>query len=176
MGAEEYLALGETSENYELVDGVVCMSPKPSPRHQKVLRLIQRQLEAFADAHPGVEYFPDSDVVLDARVVLAPDLACYRAGRLPRVPERLDVIPDLVIEILSPSNRAYDLTQKRAIYGRYGVGEYWVVDPEDGSVKCFRRDGPQLVECQVAGNLLEAVAIDGLVLDLRPLRELARDR
>ena len=55
MTAEEYLALGETNARYELIDGVVCMSPKPSPLHQKILRFIQGQLEAFLDSNPGFD-------------------------------------------------------------------------------------------------------------------------
>jgi Uma2 family endonuclease len=46
--------------------------------------------------------------------------------------------PDLVIEILSPSNAYYDLKTKKDVYERIGVGEYWIVDPRDHSIECFR--------------------------------------
>jgi Uma2 family endonuclease len=175
MTAEEYLALGENEERYELIDGVVCMSPTPSPLHQKILRLLQRQLETFIDANPGFDYYPDTDVRLDTQYVLALDLACYRPGRVPRVPRQLDVPPDLAIEILSPSNRAHDLTQKRGFDERFGVGEYWVVDPENGNVRCFRRSQEKLVESAVTGDSLASQALTGFVLDLRPLSALAKE-
>jgi Uma2 family endonuclease len=174
MTAEAFLALGETDEHYELIDGVVCMSPTPSPLHQKILRLIQRQLEAFIDANPGFDFYPDTDVTIDSRYVLAPDLTCYRPGRVPAMPQRLTVPPDLAIEILSPSNRAYDLTQQRALYERFGVGEYWVIDPATGNVRCFRLHEGRFEEAAVDGETLESSMLTGFVLDLKPLRAVVR--
>jgi Uma2 family endonuclease len=149
------------------------MSPTPSPLHQKILRFIQRQLEAFLDSNPGFDYYPDTDIRMDAGYVLAPDLSCYRPGRLSLLPKRLDVAPDLAIEILSPSNRAYDLAQKRSYYERFGVEEYWVVDPPTGNVRCFRRYEGRLEEMPVTGDSVESAALPGFVLDLKPLRALA---
>lgn len=177
LTAEEFLALGETSERYELVDGVVCMSPKPSPRHQRALRLLQRQFEAFIDSNPGFDYYPDVDIRFDSRHVYAPDICCFRPGRVSSLDATIDVPPDLIVEILSPGSKAIDLTRKRADYGRFGVGEYWVLDPQSGGVRCFRSDGEQLVEVSVGSDAsLSSVAIEGFVLDLAPFKALARVR
>lgn len=173
MNAGAFLALGETPERYELIDGVVAMSPKPSRRHQKVLCLIQAQYEAFMGEHPGFEYYPDVDIRFDERHVYAPDMCCFVPGRVPPLDEVLDIAPDLVIEILSPSNAALDLVRKRADYGRFGVREYWVVDPASGSVRCFRAADGEMGESAVRGDHLESLAIPGFALDLRPLRELS---
>jgi Uma2 family endonuclease len=172
MTAGEYLALGETAERYELIDGVVCMSPTPSPLHQKIQRLLQRQFEAFIDGHPGYDYYPCTDVRLGDRLVVAPDLACYVPGRIVGVPAELTVPPDLAIEILSPSNRAHDLTVKRGLYARHGVAEYWVVDPREAWVRCFRLKDGEMREHAVAGESLSSSAWPGFVLDLEPLARL----
>jgi Uma2 family endonuclease len=179
MSAEEYLALGETFEHYELVDGVVTMSPRPSRAHQLVLRLIMRQFEAFLDELPPesrpVDYYPDVDIRFGPRCVYAPDLCFYLPGRVPPLTATLDIAPDLIIEILSPGNKTHDLIRKRADYGRFGVREYWIIDPADGGVRSFCRRDADLVEFPVVGDSLASEAVEGFVLDLRPLRALARE-
>jgi Uma2 family endonuclease len=173
MTAEEYMVLGDTHERYELIDGVVCMSPKPTRRHQKVLCLLQMQYEAFMEAHPGFEYYPDVDVRFDDRHVYAPDMSCFVPGRVPPLDEPLVIAPDLAIEVVSPGSMATDLVRKRADYGRFGVREYWVVDPERGTVRCFRSRAGQLHEVEVPGDTLASEAIAGFVFDLTGLRALS---
>lgn len=172
MSAGDFLSIGETVERYELVDGVVVMSPSPTPRHQKVIRLIQKQLEPYADAHPGFEYFVDVDLVLSKGKVYAPDIVCYRPGRLPRIPHVLELAPDLVIEILSPGTKAFDLTTKRDDYEKFGVAEYLAYDPADGKLRCYRREGAHLLDTPVSADVFESVALAGWRLDLPPLRSL----
>lgn len=174
MTADEYLALGETDENYELIDGEVRMSPKPSRRHQKALCLIQAQFESFMRANPGFDYYPDVDIRFNAEHVFAPDMCCFRPGRLPPLDEVLTIAPDLVIEILSPANMAADLIKKRAAYARFGVPEYWVVDPTTGGVRCFRARDGEFEETLCTGASLTSEATPGFTLDLTPLRRLAQ--
>ncbi|MFG0284970.1 MAG: Uma2 family endonuclease, partial [Phycisphaerales bacterium JB039] len=104
MTADEYLALGETTDRYQLIDGVVMMSPSPSPAHQRLLAEILYQFESFARAGGDILIFPDTDVRLDDQLVYRPDISIYRTQRLPRIPDRLRLAPDLVVEILSPGS------------------------------------------------------------------------
>lgn len=172
MTAAEYLAHGETIERHELVDGVVFMSPRPNLRHQEVIRRIQRQVETFVDAHPGCWCFADVDLVLANDRVYAPDLVCYLPGRLDKLPTVLKVPPDLLVEVLSPGTKAFDLTTKRNDYEAFGVGEYWAYDPADGRLRRFQRSGGKLVEAAPAGDFAECLVLPGWSLDLRPLRQL----
>lgn len=174
MTAEEFLALGETNEHYELIDGVVRMSPTPSREHQRVLSLLIFQFELFKQGHAGFDYYPDISVRFSPHHVLEPDLACFVRGRLGNDAGPIQVAPDLVIEILSPSNRAYDLTQKRALYERFDVGEYWVIDPSTGNARCFRLQEGRFEEAAVIGDVLESRVLTGFVLDLKPLRAMVR--
>jgi Uma2 family endonuclease len=95
----------------------------------------------------------------------------YGPGRLAGRPERLDLPPYLVVELLSPSSRSADLITKRGDYEAFGVGEYWVVDPA-GSVtaKVWKRQGPRLVETAIQGDLFECASVPGFRLDLREVR------
>src|ERR1043165_4562307 len=97
MTAEEFLALGETDQRLELVDGVVVMSPSPVPLHQRIARLIMRQLEDTAPV--GAQLFHETDIVLAERLVYCPHIVGYGAGRVPGVPARMGVPPALGIEL-----------------------------------------------------------------------------
>jgi Uma2 family endonuclease len=169
MAAEEYLALGETSNRYELVNGVVFMSPSPSSKHQRIVRRLLAQLDTACEQFAGLEALGDYDVVLAPGLVYQPDVCVFAPGRFKETAEH-SIVPDLAVEVLSPSSKAYDLITKRQDYERFGVREYWVIDQDDGSVRCWVRRGAAFQELKVEGDRLESTAIPGLVIDLRPLR------
>lgn len=170
MTADEYLALGETPERYELIDGMVVMSPSPIPLQNEVALEIAFQLKAHAARAEPVRVFPETDVRFADGTVYRPDLCAYRAGRLPSKVEHLDAPPDLIVEILSPGSKPLDLITKRDDYERFGVGEYWAVDPSNAMVRCWRRQGARLLETPVEGDTVPSGALAGFSLDLRPLR------
>src|SRR5438045_1840911 len=105
MSADEFLALGETPERYELIDGTVVMSPSPTPIHQLIIVELLQQILAWKQVHAGARVFPDTDLRLSSGKVYRPDLVVYAPGRLARPPERLAVPPDLVVEVLSPGSK-----------------------------------------------------------------------
>lgn len=173
MSADEYLALGQTPDRYELIDGVVFMSPSPTPLHQLLLQEIAVQL-TLASREPGGGFttFLDTDVRFAPALVYCPDVSVYRPGRLKGTPAQLTIVPDLVVEVLSPGNRPLDLVTKRGDYEQFGVGEYWVLDPDTGDVRCWRRRAGRYEESPVTGGTLPSDAIPGFTLDLVPLRRL----
>jgi Uma2 family endonuclease len=172
MTADEYCAIGETAERTELIDGVVVMSPSPQPRHQQVVQRVFRQLDAYADAIGGM-VFLDTDVRLASSHVYRPDVVAYAAGKLISIPDRLTSPPDLAIEVLSAGTAAYDLITKRDDYERFGVGEYWVVDPRTAAVRCWKRQGSRLVEVVPEGDSVASASLPGFVMDMRPIRAVA---
>lgn len=171
MSADEYLALPDDGFRYEVIDGVVIMAPRPKPRHQLVLRRLSRQLERFLDHHPIGEFLPQVDVCLGDDLVCTPDLAFFRSERFPTVPERIDTVPDLVVEILSPSTEARDLNTKMIDYERFGVAEYWVIDPIRKAVRVFVRGNAGAFEEQTIENeRFLSRAVPGFVLDVADLK------
>jgi Uma2 family endonuclease len=174
MTADDYLALGETADRYELVHGVVLMSPSPLPIHSRIARRIDFQLTAFEQTTGRIVSFGDTDVRFDDSTVYRPDISVYLTERLPKRVNRLQTPPDLVIEVLSPSNRGLDLMTKRNDYERYGVGEYWIVDPANGDVRGWKRVGVRFEDVAITGDSLPSSAIPGFTLDLHPIRALAR--
>lgn len=170
MTADEYLSLGEMPDRYELIEGVVVMSPSPTPWHQHLIVEFIVQLGLARDHLPGLTFFPDTDLRLGTNKVYRPDLSVYRPGRLDGIPARLDTPPDLIIEILSPGTKPLDLITKRDDYEKFGIGEYWVVDPGDGRVRRWIREGTGLQERSSGGDSLASTAIPGLMIQTAQLR------
>lgn len=168
MTAEEFLALGETPQRLELVDGVVVMSPSPLPLHQRIAFLIMQQIARTMP--PGSQLFHETDVVLAPRLVYCPDIVVYAPGKLHGIPARLDLAPDLVVEVLSPANRRMDRVTKRDDYERHGVGEYWIVEPDDLSLEAFRRAGSTFENRALTSGVVECRAVSGVRVDLDALR------
>src|SRR5678815_3390969 len=124
---EDLLAPG-APERAEIIRGVIESLPAPRPRHLNVQRSLGRFVGGpFHDddgrGGPGGWWiFPEADVRLDAHVVVRPDVAGWRRERLPRPDVRpIDIRPDWVCEIVSPSNEAHDRVTKRRLYAEHGV-------------------------------------------------------
>lgn len=176
MTADEYLALGETPERTELIHGLVVMSPSPVPLHRKVFAEVITQIRLHCGSHPGVEMFPDTDVRFAEKVVYRPDVSVYAPGRFGAFPSRLTEPPDLVVEILPGGTKMLDLITKRDDYDEFGVAEYWVLDPNNATLRCWQRQKSRPVEIPVEGDEVASSAIAGFVLDLKPIRAIAAGR
>jgi Uma2 family endonuclease len=135
-------ALPEDGKLHELIDGEHYVSPSPTLRHQLVLGNLYAVLRAYVRSHDlGLIVFAPFDVLLSRYDVLEPDLLFVAKRRLDVVEERyVHGAPDLAIEILSPSTRRIDLTIKKRTYRRFGVAEYWIVDPKAEAIDVFRGD------------------------------------
>ncbi len=121
-------ALPDDGRRHELIDGVLVMTPAPSPRHQLIqMELIKRLLPAIPTGQRLLA--APLDVVLGPATVLQPDLLI--AARTALTSRDLPVAPLLAIEVLSPSTRRLDLGIKRALYESGGCAAYWVIDPDE---------------------------------------------
>jgi len=119
-------------KRYEILDGELVVSPSPTTRHQyvsvQVIRALTREIQ---DARRGLVFHAPLDVVLSRTRVVIPDHVAVRADRLAIVQRRgIFGPPDLITEILSPSNRRYDRNRKRRLYASSGIPEYWILDPD----------------------------------------------
>jgi Uma2 family endonuclease len=111
---------------YELVDGVLVVSPRPTTVHQFVA---MRLATALDNACPeGLCVVPEPAVQLDPVTELAPDLVVVHLDDVGDA--KFTVPPLLVVEVRSPSTALIDLNRKKAAYEKFGVPSYWIVDPE----------------------------------------------
>lgn len=130
---EDLLAMPDDGKRYELIDGELYELPTPNEPHQRASRnLIVLALPEIIRV--GAEWYhaPTSVFLpLGRERVVEPDLLVYfRGGAASRSHRGVEGAPDLVVEILCPSNPEHDLREKRAWYAEAGVREYWLVSPE----------------------------------------------
>ena len=112
---------------YELVDGVLLVSPSPLASHQLALAELLVQLRTVAPAHLRVLPAP-LDITFSRTRLLQPDLVVLRRDQL--LGPKVEGVPLLAVEVLSRSTRATDLTLKRYVLEEAGVPSYWLLDPE----------------------------------------------
>lgn len=176
MTADEFFDLPEDGCSYELVQGVVVMSPIPTPRHQAVAMEIVAQIVLYLRQHPVGQMLAEIDVHLgrDASgrdFVYRPEIVFLRAERWAEVGDRITGAPDLVVEVVSRGSWRFDSETKKDDFERFGVGEYWLIDPERGAMVFYRSDQGRFVEAEVDGDTFRSQAVPGFVLDIRRVRE-----
>ena len=158
-------------KRYELVDGELFVNPAPSPVHQRILRRLSRLLEDFFDSRSiGEVFFAPVDVILTNHDVFEPDLIVVAdPAHISR--RGIEAPPLLAVEILSPSTRRLDRSVKLVRYALLGIRHYWIVDPDEECVECFRlAEGElKLIVSASRDERLLHPDWDGLVLDLAAL-------
>ena len=150
---DDLLALPDDGKRYEIIEGVLYEMPAPNWAHATVIANLFLLLGPIVQALGGLLrtapldiFFPGADPVQPDMIVLLP------GSRGKPVRRGVEGRPDIVIEILSPSNRGHDRLTKRALYARAGVREYWIVDPEARTLEIMVLDGDVLRGHQTAGG------------------------
>ena len=118
----------------ELIDGALIAMPRPAPRHATASFNLGDELGGpfrRGRGGPGGWVFMTEPELHFGTQVLVPDLAGWRRERMPTMPETafIEVAPDWVCEVVSPSTEQYDRGAKRRIYGQVGVGHMWLLNP-----------------------------------------------
>ncbi len=138
---EDVVHFPDDGKRHELIDGEHYVTPSPNTKHQVVSMNLTRAFLLYLEHHPiGYILAAPFDVVFSALDVVEPDLLYIsRERRQILTDQHVRGAPDLVVEIVSPGTRKTDEVTKRKLYERFGVREYWVVDPELDIVKVYRR-------------------------------------
>lgn len=136
---EMYAALPEDGHRYEIIQGVLLMSPAPETAHQGVIARINQYLcEQFFSTNRGLVLTAPIDVVLSPKKVVQPNILVLLADHLDRMQEKcIRGAPDLVVEVISPGSFTYDRLVKHDLYEQAGVSEYWLVNLREQSIEVF---------------------------------------
>jgi Uma2 family endonuclease len=172
---EDYLLFPDDGRRHGLIDGEHFMTPAPSTKHQHISINLSTLLKIFLkEKKVGMAYTAPCDVVLSDMDVVQPDLLFVSAHRLSIITEKcIQGAPDLVVEIVSETTRKTDEVIKRKLYERYGVQEYWIVDPELETVKVFRMTEQGYVRSAELSNEAKDTLTTPLLPDLQiPLSEI----
>ena len=142
MTVTDLEAMPEDGNRYEVIEGELFVSRAPSLTHQRVSGNITYLLQNFLEKTQIGEVIYTPGLILSEFSGVIPDIVFFRHEQGAKIisGERLTGPPDLVIEILSPGseNKKIDRVAKRQLYGKHGVREYWLVDPERRGLEVYR--------------------------------------
>jgi Uma2 family endonuclease len=175
---EAWLVMPETKQRYEIVDGVMIMAAAPSADHQWLSGEIYWKLREFVELRGlGVVLFAPVDLLIQREplrtrqpdvLYLSAERTGIRGRRELRGFQVLDVAPDIIVEVLSPSNSRRDIQEKLEDYRRLGVLECWLVSPEAETIETMRLSSEGVSTGAVYGvnDTLISSVLDGFELPL----------
>jgi Uma2 family endonuclease len=148
----------------EIIDGELIMTPSPIIGHQMASANLHFRLMTYARMAGGIALAAPMDVFLREDNVVEPDLLFVRAEHAGDIgDEYVRVVPDLVVEISSPSTRRLELVRKRELYERFSVPEYWYIDLEAERVEIYvlLEGAYPPPEIRYPGQLLDSSTLPG---------------
>jgi Uma2 family endonuclease len=173
---DDFVLFPDDGKRHELIDGEHYVTPSPNTRHQRIVGHLFLLIGNWLEEHPlGQLFLAPYDVVLSNFDVVEPDLLYVSNERAADVITSLHAkgVPELVIEIASSATRKRDETSKRHLYERFGVTEYWVIDPDLDVVRVYRRSGDRFKRpielSRETGDVLTTPLLPQLELPLRAI-------
>jgi Uma2 family endonuclease len=156
LTTDDLIALPDDGNTYELIEGELIVSSAPTLMHQRVITKLGTVLSNYLARTPIGEVFSTPGVIFDQYNSVIPDLVFLTNEQLERVGEETHIrlAPALAVEVVSPGrgNALRDRVAKLQIYGKFGVGEYWVADPEARTVEIYRPAGGALALAVTVGG------------------------
>jgi len=169
---EDYLKTPE-DKRYELIDGELLMTPSPIPLHQRISRRLGFALTKFVEENDSGEvFYAPCDVYLDNENVVQPDILFISKERSNIIGEKnIQGAPDLVVEIILENSAYRDMVQKKRLYAKFGVKEYWIVIPKEGMVEMYilKNDLFQSHTTFHKDTILESPCLKGLSIHLQEI-------
>jgi Uma2 family endonuclease len=169
---EDYCLLPDDGRRHEIIDGEHYVNPSPNTKHQTALGNLFYALKHHIREHrSGRVFAAPYDIVLSDFDVVEPDIIFVSDARKQIITDvNIKGVPDLVVEILSPSSRAYDEVVKFKRYAAMGIPEYWIVDPESETVKIYRHTSSGYALAPTSEPITTLI-IPGFALPLRDIFE-----
>lgn len=159
-------------ERLELIEGEIVVTPSPTAWHQLISHRLAVALDrVVVEPDLGVVLAAPLDVWFDDFNVLQPDLIVLLHDRQERFGRaNIEGAPNLAIEILSPSTSRRDRGIKRDLYARFGVEEYWLVDPDTESATVFSNlQNGQYEHTEMSQKTATSVVIPSFFIEMRVL-------
>jgi Uma2 family endonuclease len=169
---QDYLLLPE-DKRYEIIEGELIMVPSPGFSHQSASGNLGFLLRQFIrEKRLGIVLNAPMDVVLSQENIVQPDIIFIFKKRMDIITEKnIQGAPDLVIEILSPNTKKKDSILKRKLYAKFGVREFWLVDPQEEEVEVLilKKRGFEQIGLYRKGQILTSPLLPGLKIPLQEL-------
>jgi Uma2 family endonuclease len=165
----------ETDQQLEYIDGIVYMSPSPSTKHQRISMKLSALLFRLLEGKDCEVLAAPYDIELvdeenDEKKIIIPDLSiiCDKTGF---TEQKYIGVPELIIEIISPSNQSHDLIFKTNLYQKFCVKEYWIINPILNNIMIYslgEDNQYRLIENEKQG-LVKSNIINGFEVDVEAL-------
>jgi Uma2 family endonuclease len=170
---EEYYKLDD-DQRYEIIGGKLLMAPAPDTWHQDWSRKLFRLIDRFVAKNGlGEVFYAPIDLVFDEENTVQPDIVFIAAANLQILQRRaIFGVPELLVEIVSPASVRRDRYDKKALYARFGVKEYWIGDPANKALEILTlKEGRyELHGCAEEQGKLTSLVLPGLEFDLSEIR------
>ncbi len=166
FGYTDLLVMPDDGRRYEIHEGELVVVAAPLVRHQIAAFEIATVLNDYGHRSGGRAVIAPFDIVFDEYDVVQPDVVFFRAQRSHLV--QLDVVtraaPDIAVEVLSPSTASIDRGRKMEMFARYGVPEYWIVDPVglEIEVHALGNGAYRCTQIATAGDIVRSVLLPDL--------------
>jgi len=172
---DDFCLLPDDGKRREIIEGELFVTPSPLTLHQRVVTRLTICLGEFvASHHLGEAFVAPFDVVFSEFDVVEPDLLFIskaRSGVLTH--KNVQGAPDLVVEVSSEGTTRVDRSIKLKLYGKFGVQEYWIVDPQGPAAEIYRRGpgGLDLAAQRCVADSLTSPLFPAFSVPLRKLTE-----
>ncbi len=161
----------DDDNRYEVFHGELRMVPAPSTDHQGIFGNLGFLIWKFVkEKRLGTVFLAPVDVVFDDDEVYQPDVVFIKGERRNIIKKNaIHGVPDLVVEIISPSSTFYDTVEKKEVYRKYGVQEYWVVFPSEKAIEVLTLEKQGYQEsCKARKRgIVKSKLLEGLEVDLK---------
>ena len=168
---EDFESFPDDGNRYEIIGGLLSVSPSPTLEHQRIVGRIFTTLERyFEQTGTGEVFVAPVDVELSNFDVVQPDVAVVLNTNA-SVKQELRIVgaPDVVVEVISPSSAMRDRVRKAALYAMNSVQEYWLVDPASDSFDMLALQRPGYIALAQPAGLVRSRALEGFEIDLTRL-------
>lgn len=159
----------DDNNRYEILNGELCVVPAPPTDHQGVSRNLEFLIWNFVKRKGlGKVFDAPIDVVFDDDEVFQPDIVFIKSENQGIIHKAaIHGIPDLIVEIVSPSSAFYDTVEKKEIYRKYGVKEYWLIFPEERAVEILTLEKDEYLEfCKTKKTgIVKSKVLEGLEIN-----------
>jgi len=146
----------------ELIDGIIYMSPSPNDNHQAISMTLSIEMGSYIRKKKlGRLFAAPLDVFFDEESnAVQPDIIFIAEENIGIIKGQIFGVPDLIIEVLSPGSREHDTVKKKNLYEKFGVKEYWIIDPQTGDSIGYCLDGNQFKEFYRSNGKISSRLLD----------------
>ena len=170
----EMLFDNDDDNYYEIIDGEMIRKSAPTPMHQRISRKVMVIIDRFISEKKTGEIFQSPiDVYLDEYNKPQPDLVFVSESKKAIITnDGIVGVPDLIIEIISPTSIIRDRIEKKALYEKMSVPEFWLIDPQYTAIEIYTLQNSRYELLSAATTLegeLKSSLFEGLAINLKDI-------